>query len=100
DPNRDAAAFRTILAYSPYENVRAQSYPAILALAGLTDPRGLYWEPAKRIARLRRLRADDNPIAFRPKPDAGRPGAAGRFARLREVAIAYAFAIKVAGAAP
>jgi protease II len=47
DPIRDAAAFRTILAYSPYENVRVQSYPAILALAGLTDPRVLYWEPAK-----------------------------------------------------
>ncbi|MGZ3362019.1 MAG: S9 family peptidase, partial [Xanthobacteraceae bacterium] len=43
DPNRDAAAFRTILAYSPYENVRAQRYPSILALAGLTDPRVLYW---------------------------------------------------------
>src|SRR5262249_20277160 len=42
DPSRDAAAFRTILAYSPYENVRAQSYPAILALAGLTDPRVLW----------------------------------------------------------
>jgi hypothetical protein len=38
DPNRDATAFRTILTYSPYENVRAHSYPAILALAGLTDP--------------------------------------------------------------
>jgi oligopeptidase B len=54
DPIRDLAAFRTILAYSPYENVRAQDYPAILALAGLTDPRVLYWEPAKWIARLRR----------------------------------------------
>ena len=96
DPIRDATAFRIILAYSPYENVRAQSYPAILALAGLTDPRVLYWEPAKWIARLRRLRTDDNLIAFRTNLDAG---AAGRFDRLREVALAYAFAIKVAGAA-
>jgi oligopeptidase B len=100
DPNRDAAAFRTILAYSPYENVRAQSYPAILALAGLTDPRVLYWEPAKWIARLRRLRTDDNLIAFRTDLDAGHAGAAGRFDRLREVALAYAFAVKVAGASP
>jgi oligopeptidase B len=100
DPNRDAAAFRAILAYSPYENVRAQSYPAILALAGLTDPRVLYWEPAKWIARLRRLRTDDNLIAFRTNLDAGHAGAAGRFDRLGEVALAYAFAIKVAGAAP
>jgi oligopeptidase B len=97
DPNRDAEAFRTILAYSPYENVRAQRYPAILALAGLTDPRVLYWEPAKWIARLRRLRMDKNLIAFRTNLDAGHAGAAGRFDRLREVALAYAFAIKVAG---
>jgi oligopeptidase B len=99
DPNRDAAAFRTILAYSPYENVRVKSYPALLALAGLTDPRVLYWEPAKWIARLRHLRTDDNLIAFRTNLDAGHVGAAGRFERLREVALAYAFAIKVAGAA-
>jgi oligopeptidase B len=99
DPIRDAAAFRTILAYSPYENVHAQNYPAILALAGLTDPRVLYWEPAKWIARLRRLRTDDNLIAFRTDLDAGHAGAAGRFDRLKEVALAYAFALKVAGAA-
>jgi oligopeptidase B len=99
DPIRDTAAFRTILAYSPYENVRAQGYPAILALAGLTDPRVLYWEPAKWVARLRRLRTDDNLIAFRTDLDAGHAGAAGRFDRLKEVALTYAFAIKVAGAA-
>jgi oligopeptidase B len=99
DPIRDATAFRIILAYSPYENVRVQSYPAILALAGLTDPRVLYWEPAKWIARLRRLRTDENLIAFRTNLDAGHAGAAGRFDRLKEVALAYAFAIKVAGAA-
>jgi len=97
DPIRDSAAFRTILAYSPYENVRAQDYPAILALAGLTDPRVLYWEPAKWIARLRRLRTDRNVIAFRTNMDAGHVGAAGRFERLKEVALAYAFAIKIAG---
>jgi oligopeptidase B len=79
--------------------VRAQNYPAILALAGLTDPRVLYWEPAKWIARLRRLRTNDNLIVFRTNLDAGHAGAAGRFDRLREVALAYAFAIKVAGAA-
>ena len=94
----DAAAFQTILGYSPYENVRAQDYPAILALAGLADPRVLYWEPAKWIARLRRLRTDRNLIAFRTNLDAGHTGAAGRFDRLKEVALAYAFAIKVADA--
>ena len=97
DPIRNSAAFRTILTYSPYENVRPQDYPAILALAGLTDPRVLYWEPAKWIARLRRLRTDRNLIAFRTNLDAGHAGAAGRFERLKEVALTYAFAIKIAG---
>jgi oligopeptidase B len=97
DPIRDSAAFRTILAYSPYDNVRAQDYPAILALAGLPDPRVLYWEPAKWIARLRRLRTDRNLTALRTNMDAGHAGAAGRFERLKEVALAYAFAIKIAG---
>ena len=77
--------------------MRAQDYPAILALAGLTDPRVLYWEPAKWIARLRRLRTDRNLIAFHTNMDAGHAGASGRFERLKEVAIAYAFAIKIAG---
>jgi len=97
DPNRDAAAFQTILAYSPYENVQAPSYPAILALAGLTDPRVFYWEPAKWIARMRRLRTNNKLLVFRTNLDAGHVGAAGRFDYLKEVALAYAFAIKVAG---
>jgi oligopeptidase B len=99
DPMRDAEAFRTILGYSPYENVRAQDYPAMLMLAGLTDPRVLYWEPAKWVARLRRLRTDSSLIAFRTNLEAGHGGAAGRFERLKEVAIAYAFAIKIAAPA-
>ena len=98
NPIHDAAAFRTILSYSPYENIRAQDYPAILVLAGLTDPRVLYWEPAKWVARLRRMRTDRNLIAFRTNLDAGHAGAAGRFDRLKEVALTYAFAIKIAGA--
>jgi oligopeptidase B len=97
DPIADAAAFRTIMAYSPYENVRAQPYPAMLVLAGLTDPRVAYWEPAKWVARLRRTKTDDNPIAFRTNMQAGHGGASGRFERLREVALVYAFAIEVAG---
>ena len=59
--------------------MRAQDYPAILALAGLTDPRVLYWEPAKWIARLRRLRTERKLIAFRTNLEAGHAGAAGRF---------------------
>jgi oligopeptidase B len=93
NPIAQADAFHTIRAYSPYENVRAQAYPAMLVLAGLTDPRVTYWEPAKWVARLRRLKSDDNPIAFRTNLDAGHQGASGRFERLKEVALAYAFAL-------
>ncbi|MBV9968770.1 MAG: S9 family peptidase, partial [Xanthobacteraceae bacterium] len=62
NPGTDEAAFRTILAYSPYDNVRAQNYPAILALGGLTDPRVTYWEPAKWVARLRERMSGGGPI--------------------------------------
>lgn len=97
DPIRDEAAFHAIRAYSPYDNVRRQAYPSILALAGLTDPRVTYWEPAKWVSRLRRLKTDDNMVLLRTNLDAGHGGAAGRFERLREVALSYAFAIAVAG---
>jgi oligopeptidase B len=97
NPITDPEAFRTILSYSPYENVRAQAYPALLVLAGLTDPRVMYWEPAKWVARLRSLRTDRNLLAFRTNLEAGHMGAAGRFERLKEIALAYAFAMRVTG---
>ena len=97
NPITDAEAFRTILSYSPYDNVRAQDYPPMLVLAGLTDPRVTYWEPAKWVARLRTRATGDKLIAFRTNLEAGHQGAAGRFERLKEVALAYAFALKVTG---
>jgi oligopeptidase B len=93
NPITDAAAFATIRAYSPYDNVRAQPYPAMLVLAGLTDPRVTYWEPAKWVARLRNRKTDRNAVLLRVNLDAGHAGASGRFDRLKEVALAYAFAI-------
>jgi oligopeptidase B len=90
------ADYRTIAAYSPYDNVRAQRYPHILALAGLTDPRVTYWEPAKWIAKLRELATSDGFILLRTNMEAGHAGASGRFERLKEVAFAYAFALKIA----
>ncbi len=100
NPITDAEAFRIMLSYSPYENVRAQTYPAILALAGLTDPRVTYWEPAKWVARLRSVSSGENLIALRTNMEAGHGGAAGRFDRLKEVALSYAFAIGAAGTVP
>jgi oligopeptidase B len=97
NPIVDPEAFANILSYSPYDNVSAQAYPPILAMAGLSDPRVLYWEPAKWVARLRASKTDDNLIVLRVNMDAGHAGAAGRFDRLKEVALAYAFAIRVTG---
>jgi oligopeptidase B len=94
NPGADEAAFRTILSYSPYDNVRPQAYPAILALAGLTDPRVTYWEPAKWVARLRATMTGGGPILLKLNMDAGHGGASGRFDRLEEVALAYTFAIR------
>jgi oligopeptidase B len=97
NPIESAEAYRTIAAYSPYDNVRAQSYPHILALAGLSDPRVTYWEPAKWVARLRAIKTDDHLLLLRTNMDAGHAGASGRFERLKEVALSYAFALKIAG---
>jgi oligopeptidase B len=97
NPIESAEAYRTIAAYSPYDNVKAQPYPHILALAGLTDPRVTYWEPAKWVAKLRELKTGDRLLLLRTNMDAGHAGASGRFERLKEVALAYAFALKIVG---
>lgn len=98
NPISDADAFAHIRSYSPYDNVRAQDYPAIFALAGLTDPRVTYWEPAKWVARLRETKTDDRPLLLRTNMEAGHGGAAGRFDRLEETAQVYAFALAIAAA--
>jgi oligopeptidase B len=97
NPIVDAEAFATIASYSPYDNVAAQAYPGMLVLAGISDPRVTYWEPAKWVARLRQHKSDHNVLAFRTNMEAGHAGAAGRFDRLKEWALCYAFAIKVTG---
>jgi len=97
NPIESAGDYRTIAAYSPYDNVQTQSYPHILALAGLTDPRVTYWEPAKWVAKLRELKTDDHLLLLRTNMEAGHAGASGRFERLKEVALSYAFALKIAG---
>ncbi|MDR3467368.1 MAG: S9 family peptidase [Xanthobacteraceae bacterium] len=99
NPIEDEAAFRTILSYSPYDNVAAKPYPAILAMAGLTDPRVTYWEPAKWVARLRATMTGGGPVLLRTNMDAGHGGASGRFERLDEVAMVYSFALWAVGLA-
>jgi len=97
NPIEDTEAFETILAYSPVDNVSALDYPPILALAGLTDPRVTYWEPAKWVARLRDKSTSDAPVIFRVNMDSGHGGASGRFERLKEVALVQAFALQTMG---
>jgi oligopeptidase B len=91
--------FHTILSYSPYDNVAAKDYPAILAMAGLTDPRVTYWEPAKWVARLRATMTGGGPVLLHTNMGAGHGGASGRFNRLDEIAIVYAFALWAVGMA-
>ena len=99
NPILSADDYRTIAAYSPYDNVGPHSYPPLLAVAGLTDPRVTYWEPAKWVARLRARKTDANPVLFKINMEAGHAGASGRFSRLEEIAYVYAFALKVTGKA-
>jgi oligopeptidase B len=99
DPIRSTEAFNLIRSYSPYDNVEKKPYPHIFAYGGLTDPRVTYWEPAKWIARLRERNTSSNLVLLKTNMEAGHGGASGRFEALKEVAVDYAFAIKIAGKA-
>lgn len=77
--------------YSPYDNVEAKAYPALLVTAGLNDPRVSYWEPAKWTAKLRDLKTDTNVLLLKTNMGAGHGGASGRYERLKEIAFEYAF---------
>jgi oligopeptidase B len=91
--------FEIIRSYSPYDNVDRKPYPHIFAYGGLTDPRVTYWEPAKWIAKLRACNNSDSLILLKTNMEAGHGGASGRFEQLKEIALDYAFALKVAGLA-
>lgn len=97
NPIESREDFDTIYAYSPYENVEAKAYPHVFAFGGLNDPRVTYWEPAKWIARLREKNTGGKLILLKTNMEAGHGGASGRFNQLKEVAVDYAFALKIAG---
>jgi len=99
NPIEDKKAYQTIKSYSPYDNVEAKAYPAMMVTAGVSDPRVTYWEPAKWVARLRALKTDDKLIILRTNMEAGHGGASGRFERLEEIARIYAFILMVCGKA-
>ena len=90
NPN-DAQQYEYMLSYSPYDNVRAQAYPAMLVTAGLWDSQVQYYEPAKWVAKLRAAKTDRNPLMLHVEMQAGHGGKSGRFERYRETALEYAF---------
>jgi len=92
----DKGDFDYMLSYCPYQNVKAQHYPHILALGGFYDPRVNYWEPAKWIAKLRDKKLDTNPALLKIQLS-GHGGASGRFSYYREVALKYAFVFDILG---
>ena len=86
-----------IVTYSPYDNLKAQAYPAMFIGTGLWDSQVQYWEPAKYVARLRDLNTSKNTIVFRTNMEAGHGGKSGRFRQYRERAEMYAFMLDQLG---
>lgn len=89
--------YEYIKSYSPYDNVEAKDYPAMLITTGLHDSQVQYWEPAKWVAKLREMKTDNNPLIMHTNMEAGHGGASGRFRRLKETAMMYAFVLDLAG---
>ena len=83
--------YRWLRAYSPYENLKKGAYPAILVKTSFDDSQGMYWEPAKYVARLRTLKTDANPLIFKTNLAGGHGGSSGRYDKLKETAFDYAF---------
>jgi oligopeptidase B len=96
DP-KDKTAYDYILSYSPYDNVHAQAYPAMLVTTGLWDSQVQYYEPAKWVAKLRSLKTDANLLLFHIDMDSGHGGKSGRFQRYRETAMEFAFILDQLG---
>jgi oligopeptidase B len=96
NPN-DKTFYEYMLSYSPYDNVEAKDYPAMLVTTGLHDSQVQYWEPAKWVAKLRDMKTDDNLLLLKTNMDFGHGGASGRFERLRETALEYAFMLNELG---
>ena len=94
---KDATYYNYMKSYSPYDNVAAVSYPALLVTTGLHDSQVQYWEPAKWVARMRKVSSNQNPILLYTNMEAGHGGASGRFRRLKEVAMEYSFLLELAG---
>jgi oligopeptidase B len=83
--------------YSPYDNVARKDYPNVLVTTGLHDSQVQYWEPAKWVAKLREYRTDDNILALKTDMSAGHSGKTGRFRRIEDTSLYYAFFLGLEG---
>ena len=96
NPNQKAA-FDYMLSYSPYDNVAAKAYPAILVQTSFDDSQVMYWEPSKYVAKLRALKTDQNPLVFFINMHGGHGGSSGRYDRIREADRRFAFMLTELG---
>jgi len=96
NPLEDPEVYRYMKAYTPYENVAAQDYPAILAMTSLNDTRVYYVEPAKWVAALRHTKTDGHPVLLKTEMVAGHGGLSGRYERWKEAAFQYAWLLAAA----
>jgi oligopeptidase B len=96
NPN-EPEAFAYMRSYSPYDNLNAGDYPAMLVKTSLNDSQVMYWEPAKYVAKLRTLKQNDAPLLLHINMDAGHGGASGRYDYLKEIAFDYAFLLRELG---
>lgn len=91
---KDKTYYDYMLSYSPYDNVEAKDYPAMLVTTGLHDSQVQYWEPAKWVAKLRDLKTDNHPLLLWTNMNFGHSGASGRFQPYKETAMEFAFMLK------
>jgi oligopeptidase B len=96
DPKQEEY-FRYMLSYSPYDNLKAMNYPAMLVKTSLHDSQVMYWEPAKYVAKLRTLKTDAHRLLLVTNMKAGHGGASGRYDYLKEIALDYAFLLRELG---
>ena len=96
NPN-DKEYYDYMKSYSPYDNVVRKAYPNVLVTTGLHDSQVQYWEPAKWVAKLREYRTDDNILALKTDMSAGHSGKTGRFRRIEDTSLYYAFFLGLEG---
>jgi oligopeptidase B len=100
NPLRDKDVYCYMKSYSPYENVEAKDYPAILAMTSLHDTRVYYVEPAKWVAALRHTKTDAHPVLLKTEMSAGHGGISGRYDRWKEVAFQFAWLLATGAGGP